>query len=68
MKKKCGHEDVCIECTREEIAALEKKLDALKGKLSNKQLGSVGDPFTQLPLDQQRIFTPHFQSYNHPQY
>lgn len=37
-KKHCGHEDVCTECTKAEIAKLQKKIDALKKKLPEPQV------------------------------
>lgn len=36
-KKKCGHESVCADCTRAEIAKLEEKLSELKSKLPQVQ-------------------------------
>jgi hypothetical protein len=33
MEKKCGHEKVCEQCVREEIAVLRKKISELESKL-----------------------------------
>lgn len=32
-KKSCGHEEVCVECTKAEIATLEKKIAILRARI-----------------------------------
>lgn len=43
MQKKCGHEAVCVECTRAEIAKLEKKISALKAKLPSQTVITINN-------------------------
>lgn len=61
-QKKCGHDDVCVECTKAEIAKLEKKVENLKKKLPSDNSALI-EQIRKLERESGKHYVPFYPAY-----